>query len=307
MNTFNVNSKEVHLLIKITETKYSNVLRELINKRISKIDNKQRDLLNKFVVYYFLVEDGRSEINWESFNKLREHLGEDDFNELYKLFLSRGLAIVHGYRSITSRGVADHISLRIPPWSHRYFENLFKDYLAIHELASRKIIHELEEEVLSKCPICGKPMYKGQKHTIVYGFKIHYDECYSVWLKKLKDIWCELTSAYETVLAKEFLALDVIKGSYFCEVPVSRKPIRYPFISSKRIDLVIRSNDVDWIIEVERKLNYEAIGQVLAYATLWRINNPHRKIVKAIITEYADEELLEVAKILNIKVFTKKW
>ncbi len=47
-----------------------------------------------------------------------------------------------------------------------------------------------------------------------------------------------------------------------------------------------------WIIEVVRPLNYKAIRQVLACATLWRINNPYRKIVKATMAEYVDKRTL---------------
>ena len=305
MITYKVNSEEAHLLIKTIETRYSSLLRELINKRITGIDSKQKDLLKEFVTYYFFVEEGREYIDWGSFIKLKERLGEESFNELYRLLLSRGIIIVHGYRSITSRGPVDHIGLKIPPWARQHLESVFKDYIAYHELASRKILQELEEKLRGKCPICGKPIGENQKYTVIYGFKIHYDECYKVWRERLKNIHVHLSSDYGTTLAKEFLALDIIKGNYSYEVPVSKKSLGYPFLGSRRVDLVISSDDTDWIIEVERKLNYEAIGQVLVYATLWRINNPHKKIAKAIVTEYADKELLEVAKILNIKVFTK--
>ena len=33
---------------------------------------------------------------------------------------------------------------------------------------------------------------------------------------------------------------------------------------------MIRTEDEDWAIEIERTLNYEAIGQVTAYEELWK-------------------------------------
>lgn len=305
INAYEINEKETDLILRIIESKHSKMLEELIDKRMQGINDEQRDLINKFAAYIFLKEEGREGISWESFIKLEGVLGKDRFNELYKLLVSTGLVIVHGYRSITKQGPVDHIGLAIPAWSYQYLKNVFKNCMEELEYASRKIVRELEEATREKCPVCGKPIREGERHTTIYGFRVHYDKCYRAWRKRISRIQCDLTSDYETILAREFLALGVIKGDYYCEVPLSKKPTYYPFISSKRIDLVIRTEDADWIIEVEKELSYEAIGQVLAYATLQLMNNPSRKIVKAIVAEYADKELLEAAKILNIKVFTR--
>lgn len=307
MDTYGVSGREAYTIIRIIESKYSKMLEELIDKRLQRIGDEQGDLIRKFVAFVFFKENGRRNISWESFTKLEGVLGKDQFNELYKLLVSTGLVIVHGYRSITKRGPVDHIGLTIPPWSYRYLKEVFKNYIGELEYASRKIISELEEEIHKKCPICEKPIREGEKYVTIYKFNVHYDKCYRAWQERIRKIQCSLTSDYETVLAREFLALalGIIKGDYYCEVPVSKKLIYYPFISSRRIDLVIRTEDADWIIEVERELNYEAIGQVLAYAILWLMDHPDRKIVKAIVTESADDELLEVANILGIKVFSK--
>ena len=69
---------------------------------------------------------------------------------------------------------------------------------------------------------------------------------------------------------------------------------------------MVRTGKVDWIIEVERELNYTAIGQVLVYSILWNIIHPGGRIVRGIVTKSApDKDILNSARILGIKVFSE--
>lgn len=303
LDSYNVVSAEATLLVNIIESEHYQELKNLLNLRMRELTDQERILVKKLANYVFLAEDGRQNIDWEAFNKLKALLGDEEFEKALKLFLCKGIIVLHGYRSITSRGATDHLAVKMPPWSHEYLRALFKEYLAENEVESKRLAAQLDE-FKEMCPICRKSISGGQKHTSIFGYNVHL-KCYEEWLRRKVAIFCPLSSEAEATLAREFLALGLIEGKVLCETPVSKNPSKYSFLGTKRIDLVIRSEDADWVVEVERDLNYEAIGQVLVYSTLWRINNPDRKIVKAIVCESAEQEFLDVANILGIKVFHK--
>jgi len=71
----------------------------------------------------------------------------------------------------------------------------------------------------------------------------------------------------------------------------------------KRIDAVCYAPNEDWVIEVKKKLNYEALGEVLTYATLYREQNPSKIVRAGIVCREIEEELLLACKKLGVAVF----
>ena len=306
LDSFKVKSEEVNLLIRIIEKKYSEQLGKLLRKRLVKLAKEDLDLIELFSAYLFYVEEGHGHLDYEIFDKLKAILRES-FGKLYQNLINSGLVIIHGYRSITSRGeVVDHIGVLIPPWSFEYLKEVFGRYLAKQETEIRRIISELEEKRV--CPIC-EELVKDDEFTTLFGFKVHYSKCYEIWRKRKQQLLPLLPETFtdiERELIAGFQALNVIKGDYLYEELVSSEEKLHPYIGMKRIDLVVRTGKVDWIIEVERELNYTAIGQVLVYSILWNIIHPGGRIVRGIVTKSApDKDILNSARILGIKVFSE--
>jgi len=300
-------SKEIDLLIKMIERKYFRQLSELLKSRLSKLVEKDYELIESFSAHLFYVEGGRKHVDYGIFNRLKAILKED-FGRLYRGLVGSGLVLIHGYRSITPRKrILDHIGVLVPPWSFERLKKVFGEYLAKQEAEAKRIICELEEREV--CPICGKPLLEGESFTTLFSFRIHHPRCYEEWKSKTYQILSSLPKTYvevERKLIAEFQALNSIKGEYLCEVPVSSEVKFHPYIGMKRIDLVIRTENIDWIIEVEEVLNYTAIGQVLVYSILWGITHPGRQIIRGIVVDSSpDRDLVRAAKILGIKVFSR--
>jgi len=162
----------------------------------------------------------------------------------------------------------------------------------------KKTLEKIEEKknIRGACPICGRKILYGEKWTKVFGEVFHVS-CFNNKVGFLPRAFDERT------LGELFKKLDIIPGEYLWEVQVGESTCPHPYLGKKRIDLVIRTQDVDWVIEIERTLNYEAIGQVLVYEELWRKKNPSRKTRKGIICFTAPKDMLEVAEKNDIQVF----
>ena len=296
LQAFNISRSETETLINTIEASYSKELENLLRKRLSKLSESESELLEFFASYYFYVEEGRNYLYYSIFDKLKNILGEDA-NKLYNILVGKGLVIIHGYRSITDKRVIDHIGVYVPPWSRKYLKEKFDEYLAKQELKSKEIIQKLEEK--KTCPVCGKNIVEDEEHTSVYGFNLHW-KCYEKWKRKVKNILPSLPETFskeEKILIAEFQALEVIKGQYLYEQTVSEGKGTHPYIGKKRIDLVIKTKEADWVIEAEKELNYQALGQILVYSTLWQALNPKRQIVNAILVETVlGKDILKTAK-----------
>ena len=59
----------------------------------------------------------------------------------------------------------------------------------------------------------------------------------------------------------------------------------------KSIDLVVRTDQKIWVIEVKPKLNWEAFGQVIAYEYLFKKENSKVQIQKGIVCKDLDLEI----------------
>lgn len=74
-------------------------------------------------------------------------------------------------------------------------------------------------------------------------------------------------------------------------------------LTDKRIDAVGRTGDRYTIYEARRRAGWSAIGQLVGYATLWRLNHPELEIDELVlVTDYIDDAIRAVA--LNQRIRT---
>jgi len=71
----------------------------------------------------------------------------------------------------------------------------------------------------------------------------------------------------------------------------------------KSIDLVCKTSQATWIIEGKTRLNYEALGGILTYATLYEEEYPTEIIKRAIVCGITDEDVLKACKKYGVTVF----
>jgi len=72
----------------------------------------------------------------------------------------------------------------------------------------------------------------------------------------------------------------------------------------KRIDLVFEKENEIWLIEAKRRLNFEALGQVLTYKRLYQHEiSPSKNIKLGIVCKETDVEVEEACKSERIEVF----
>lgn len=65
----------------------------------------------------------------------------------------------------------------------------------------------------------------------------------------------------------------------------------------KRIDLVFEKENEIWLIEAKRRLNFEALGQVLTYKRLYQHEiSPSKNIKLGIVCKETDVEVEEACK-----------
>lgn len=82
---------------------------------------------------------------------------------------------------------------------------------------------------------------------------------------------------------------------------------RYGFLRSnslKRIDYVVRTGNIAWIIEGKQKLNLEAIRQIMEYYDLFTEDNPIYEVRKAIVCEETNPTHESTCRENNIEVFS---
>jgi len=126
----------------------------------------------------------------------------------------------------------------------------------------------------------------------------------------------------EEEILKRFVNSKRIKGTYFMDVGVGFKGGEYGIVDAVCIENFepnyeprilpskwwrilldrIRGRDV-WLLEVKKRLNFEAIGQILTYSLyfpkVWNVSVKGR----GIICEEVDEALEEVCHEYQITVF----
>jgi len=72
----------------------------------------------------------------------------------------------------------------------------------------------------------------------------------------------------------------------------------------KRIDIVWRKGGDYWVVECKPGAGVVALGQVIYYGWAFeREYQPTRPIIRAIITDYLDQDLLDLMQIFGVVVF----
>lgn len=110
----------------------------------------------------------------------------------------------------------------------------------------------------------------------------------------------------ENDLIELFINSGIIQGSFEREVKVGSSiwSIEGKVLDWRKIiDLVCYTTNCVWIIEAKKELNFEAIGQVIVYSTLYAENDPTKVIKKGIICYATDEDLIRVCRKNGITVF----
>lgn len=120
----------------------------------------------------------------------------------------------------------------------------------------------------------------------------------------------EMIANYETSLLDKFIGSGVLKGNFKREVKVGKNIgevkyglINYTFDYRKSIDAICYTDNEVWILEAKKKLNYEALGEVLVYSNLYKQEHPEKEIRMGIICGEIETEILEVCKVYGITVF----
>jgi len=145
-----------------------------------------------------------------------------------------------------------------------------------------------------------------------------FDEDYTIGFLKallsrglslIRELCYDITpsKSLHDFLVDEFIKINPIRAKIKREVKVGSMFFENKYGSvfdwRKSIDLVGYSKNSVWIIEVKPKLNWEAFGQVIAYAHLFQKENPSFKIQKGIVCKEIDPEILAICEEFNIKVF----
>lgn len=103
-----------------------------------------------------------------------------------------------------------------------------------------------------------------------------------------------------------FIGSGVLKGKFKREVRVGKRILkteRGTFDWRKSIDLICEIDTEIWILEGKSRLNYEALGEVLAYSTLYAEEFPEKIIKTGIVCGTVEEEILKTCRKYDITVF----
>ncbi len=75
----------------------------------------------------------------------------------------------------------------------------------------------------------------------------------------------------------------------------------------KWIDLLFEREDMIWIIEAKKSLNWQALGQALGYAVLYEDDfNPKKDIMKGIVSQVSDSAVQRCCEKLQVRYFSEK-
>ena len=129
-----------------------------------------------------------------------------------------------------------------------------------------------------------------------------------------------MSSYKEEQILTKFKEQRILSGSFetqvkvgfkLAEMIIQRTKPPFPEMVRKRIirriDAICRQKDgIIWILEVEGKLNPTALGQVLIYGYLWKLDHPEtsNRLRLGIVCAESDIVVEKVCEELGIEVFT---
>jgi len=115
----------------------------------------------------------------------------------------------------------------------------------------------------------------------------------------------------EAVLRDKFIEAGILAGQFVTDpiecqvghflkntVPALSPTLKYPDLICKSVNGI-----VDWLFEIEKQLNYQAIGQTLVYECLYKLDHPKSLTQKAIICQNGKLDHFLTCMNNNIQVF----
>jgi len=119
----------------------------------------------------------------------------------------------------------------------------------------------------------------------------------------------------ETQIAKKFLRKYRIPGNYIFDfrLPVELPPRveLYPpevrralrALKARRLDIVIETKELDYLVEIKVRANAYGIGQLLAYREIYTTKvKPGKPTQLLLVCEESDKDIEEVAKRFGITI-----
>lgn len=103
-----------------------------------------------------------------------------------------------------------------------------------------------------------------------------------------------------------FIGSSVLKGKFEREVKTGKrifKTERGTFDWRKSIDLTCKGDTEVWVLEGKNRLNYEALGEVLTYSTLYAEEFPEKRLKMGIVCGTTEEEILKTCRKHGVTVF----
>ena len=112
---------------------------------------------------------------------------------------------------------------------------------------------------------------------------------FDLWKHEIKRLW------YDCLLGGPFLTEEEEKD------PIKKS---WRYVNSKRPDAIAELENEVWIIEVSANPGLRALGQIVAYQTLWQEDPKIEKIDKAVlVVETLDTDLGAAAAKLGALIF----
>ena len=129
------------------------------------------------------------------------------------------------------------------------------------------------------------------------------------FLEKILDR--PLGKAEHALIIDAFIESRYLAGKFELEVPIGKPMVivdkygKEKEVGKRMIDVVCKTPEATWIIEVKPQLDFQAIGQTLVYKNLYE--KEHLGKVKCgIVCNYANEELYNISKTYIDKIFVMK-
>lgn len=155
----------------------------------------------------------------------------------------------------------------------------------------------------------------------LYGTWKSYDEGYPLSLGFLKMLLEKGRNLLEEILkrpveeteheklVRDFMALNPIGGNLVREEEVGKGLIvedKYgekKVIARLKIDLICKTPNEVWVIEVEPELSATALGQAIIYKELYKKEHPTLKVYSAIVCKKVRKELYEICRKYVDRIF----
>ena len=121
---------------------------------------------------------------------------------------------------------------------------------------------------------------------------------------------------WETQIVDKFHQKNSLTAEYEYDIPLKiretplpsyateKERILWNKLTSKRIDIVAKTKDKIYVIEVKDRLRPSAVGQALTYKILYQEQyKPTQPVIPTILTTMSDPDMKHVCDVLKITVW----